>query len=199
MEHIMRKTFRGAAWLGALAAAAGVLPAQEPAAPRTPAPDAPAPESRMRRPVPGRAPGSAVRMFNPTMLLERRDMLNLTADQVTRLSTLESELRAAHEKSEADARPHREQLESLLRQAAPDVGQVRTHAQAVMNAQQAAQLAGLTAAVQARAALTAEQRGRVQGWADNRRFGMRGRVMPRRPARPRPGAAPFRRGAAQQM
>ena len=45
-----------------------------------------------------------------------------------------------------------------------------------MQAEQAAQLATITGAAQAKSILTSEQRGRVQGWADHRgnRMGMRG-------------------------
>ena len=107
--------------------------------------------------------------FSPTVLLERRSALNLTPEQVTRLSTLENDVRAAHEKAEADARPHREELEKLMQQPAPDVAQVRTHAQAMFQAEQAGRIAALTSTAQAKAVLTPEQRGRVQGWADARR------------------------------
>lgn len=166
-------------------AGASRLNAQQPA-PRQPAPaQAPPfaePQPRVRGPgFMGGIPGFAVVMFDPTRLLERRDLLVLTADQVTRLSGLETELRAAREKSQNDAKPHREELQKLLQQSAPDAAQVRTHAQALMQAEQGAQLSTLTTAVQAKAVLTAEQRGRVQGWAEG------GRVMGSRRVGPRPG------------
>jgi Spy/CpxP family protein refolding chaperone len=121
-------------------------------------------------------------IYSPTVLLERRQALNLTPEQVTRLSVLENDLKAARDKSDADARPHREELEKLWQQATPDVAQIRSHAQAMLTAEQTARLAALTTTAQAKAVLTAEQRGRVQGWADARR-GEGRRGMMRRPGR----------------
>jgi Spy/CpxP family protein refolding chaperone len=150
---------------------------------------------RMGRPAPG---GIGMAVYSPTALLERRSMLNLTADQVTRLATLENDLKAARQKAETDAKPHRDELEKLWEQATPDVAQVRVHAQAMMQAQQAAQLLALTTTAQAKAVLTAEQRGRVQGWADARGPGGQGRsfrrMSPGSPGGPPgPGARGFRR------
>ena len=113
-------------------------------------------------------------MFGPSMLLDERGVLALTPDQVTRLSTLETEVRQARDKTEAEGKPHREELEKLWEQPTPDAAQMRTHAQALMQAHQAAGLTALTAAAQAKAILTPEQRGRVRGWAD-----ARGRMMGR--------------------
>jgi len=180
---------------------APALAAQQPAPSRTPAPppraDMPAPPMGGRlAPGGARVTGFAVGMFNPSHLLERRETLDLTPEQVTRLSTLETELRAAQEKTANDAKPQREELEKLLEQSAPDVTQVRTRAQALMQAEQAMRLATLTTAVQAKAVLTAEQRGRVQGWADGgRAVGMRRPGMAPRMRRPAgPGPQQFRRG-----
>ncbi|MSR06120.1 MAG: hypothetical protein EXR93_03480 [Gemmatimonadetes bacterium] len=163
--------------------------AQQPA-PRQAPPGAPQPpaegQPRMQGPPgmggPGGA-GFAVGVFNPSLLLERRDVLNLTPDQVTRLSGLENDLKAAREKAQTDAKPHREELQKLLQQTAPDVAQVRTHAQALMQVEQGAQLNTLVTSVQAKAVLTPEQRGRVQGWADGGGRGM----GPGRGMRPRMG------------
>lgn len=129
--------------------------------------------------------------FSPTALLERRAQLNLTADQVTRLSNLENEARAAREKAENDVKPHREELQKIMEQATPDVAQIRTHFQAMSAAQQAAQLSMLTTTAQAKAVLNAEQRGRVQGWAEARRDGGPQRRM-MAPGR-RPGGFGMRR------
>jgi Spy/CpxP family protein refolding chaperone len=144
-------------------------------------------------------------MFCASHLLQRRETLGLPPEQVTRLSTLETESKAAREKAANDSKPHREQLEKLLQQSTPDVAQVRVHAQALMQVQQAAGLSMITTAVQAKAVLTPEQRGRVQGWAEGARGpGMRGRGMNpgirgrgmgqgmRRPGGP--GPMPIRRG-----
>jgi Spy/CpxP family protein refolding chaperone len=164
--------------------AGSTLLAQQPADPRQPGPEGGAPQGggRGRRAGPGpMMMGFGGGMFSPTLLLERREALNLTADQVTKLSTLESEAKAAREKAAADSKPHREELEKLWQQTVPDVTQLRTHAQALMQAEQGARLNALTTWAQAKAVLTPEQRGRVQGWADARRQrgrGFRGRRGP---------------------
>ncbi|MBI4501352.1 MAG: hypothetical protein HY700_09345 [Gemmatimonadetes bacterium] len=186
-------------------ALAGTAAAQQPAPQnRPPGPPAGAPpaEQGMERRGPGPEfgpPGGfAMMAFSPTVLLERRQVLNLTADQVTRLSTLENDLKAAHEKAQTDAKPHREELEKLWQQPTPDVAQLRTHAQALMQVEQTVRLSALTTTAQAKAILTPEQRGRVQGWADARGRQMRER-MQGGPGGPgmrfrRPGMAPGMQG-----
>src|SRR2546425_3909172 len=168
----MKTVMRTAILAGLIGLGGANLAAQQPA----PAPAPPAPrqgpggpplggEGMERRGLPGFPLGT----FSPTMLLERREALGLSADQVTRLSTLENEARQAREKAETDAKPHREELEKVWQQPAPDPAQIRTHFQAMTQAMQPAQLSALTTAAQAKAVLTPEQRGRVQGWADARR------------------------------
>jgi len=197
MKTFMHTAILMAAWTGALAA-------QQPA-PQNRQPMVPGGEPGFERMGPEFRPplGFGGRMFSPTVLLERREVLNLSADQVSRLSTLENDFKAAREKAQADAKPHREELEKLWQQPTPDVTQLRTHAQALMQVQQGVHLTAITTMAQAKAILTPEQRGRVQGWADARgrmrgmmlrRFGQRGgmgggmgfRRGPM-PAGPRPG------------
>ncbi len=111
-------------------------------------------------------PMRRVGAYAPPRLLEHREALGLTAEQVTRLEALGQQLQQAHEKVEADATAHREQLLQAFQADRPDARAVRTHAQAMMRAQQEAQLAMLGAAAEAKGVLTAEQRGRVAGWLD---------------------------------
>ena len=99
------------------------------------------------------------------------------------------------EKGQADGKPHREELEKLWQQPAPDVTQLRTHAQALMQVQQSVQIAAITTMAQAKTILTPEQRGRVQGWADARRHEMMRGMMFRRFGRQGGmGGMGFRRG-----
>jgi Spy/CpxP family protein refolding chaperone len=137
---------------------------------------------RMERRGPG-PDGFRMMIFSPTALLERRSALNLTPDQVTRLSTLETDVKSVRDKAETDSKPHREELEKLWQQGAPDVTQIRTHMQALMQAEQTARLTAATSTASAKAVLTPEQRGRVQGWADarmaERERGMRGMMFRR--------------------
>ena len=114
------KTLLHTAILGTLVT--GALVAQQPAPPAAPQNRQPAPpagEQRMERRGPEFGPpgGFGMMVYSPTSLLERRETLNLTADQVSRLSTLENDLKAAREKAQTDARPHREELEKVWQQA----------------------------------------------------------------------------------
>jgi Spy/CpxP family protein refolding chaperone len=174
-------------------ACAVALAAQQPAPqPRQPGgpPAGGPPEGQMRermRPEFGPRGGFAMMAFSPTALLEHREALSLTADQVTKLSTLETDLKTARDKARTDSKPHRDELQKLLEQSAPDVTQVRAHAQALMQAEQTGRLNAITTSVQAKAVLSPEQRGRVQGWADARGERMRG------------GRGMFRRGGGDNM
>ncbi len=145
----------------------GPPPAGGEAQPRREGPPG-APGGPMGRRGPPGLPGMRMAIYSPTVLLERREALALTPDQVTKLSTLENDVRAAREKAQTDGKPHRDELAKLWEQSVPDVTQIRTHAQAMMQVEQTAQLAALLSTAQAKAVLTPEQRGRVQGWADAR-------------------------------
>jgi Spy/CpxP family protein refolding chaperone len=113
-----------------------------------------------------------VAAYAPRLLIARRQALGLSAEQVSRLEALAQEARQAADKAAAEARTHWDQLAEIWKQPTPDVNQVRSHAQAAMQAMQAARLAHLVAAAQAKAVLTPEQRGRVAGWVEARRMGM---------------------------
>ncbi|MBI2071421.1 MAG: Spy/CpxP family protein refolding chaperone [Gemmatimonadetes bacterium] len=121
-------------------------------------------------------PGRQVGVYVPQHLVNRREALGLTPEQVARLEALAQEAKQASDKAEAEAKTHWDQLAELWKQATPDVNQVRTHAQAAMQAMQGARVAHLVAAAQAKAVLTAEQRGRVAGWADAGRMRMQQRM-----------------------
>lgn len=164
------------ATLGLLGCVALPLVGQEPPRPEQPGPrPEPMMQRRMGRPRFAMGPGL---QYAPQHLVDRREALSLTPDQVARLEALTQEVQQARESAEAEVRSRQEQLEQLWEQPAPDVNQLRTHAQAVMQAQQNAHLAALTAAARAKAVLSPEQRGRVAGWSDARR-GMMERRMDR--------------------
>lgn len=169
----------------ALALLAGPMAAQQapPAAPQPQRPMAVGPGML--------GPGLRVGGFAPQNLVNRREALGLTPEQVSRLEALAQEAKQATEKAQADAKTQWDQLAELWKQPTPDVNQVRTRAQAAMQAMQGARVAHLVAAAQAKAVLTAEQRGRVEGWADAGRMRlMRGFDRPgrmgRMPMRMRP-------------
>jgi len=118
-------------------------------------------------------PGLRVGAFAPQNLVNRREALGLTPEQVSRLEALAQEAKQATDKAQADAKTQWDQLAELWKQPTPDVNQVRTRAQAAMQAIEGARVAHLVAAAQAKAVLTVEQRGRVAGWADAGRMRMR--------------------------
>lgn len=180
----------------ALALVAGSLVAQQPPQP----PQPPAAMGPRMGPMMGMGRGMEMGMgmgvYAPQRLVDRREVLSLTPDQVSRLEALAQEAKQASDKATAEAKTHWDQLAELWKQATPDVNQVRTHAQAAMQAMQGARLAQLVAAAQAKAVLTAEQRGRVAGWADAARMGMQRRMdrMGRMNRMPMQGPMRMRRG-----
>ena len=176
-------------------AIAGAVTAQEPPRPPgQPEPQAPGMMRRMSPPL-GLDGAPEVGMFQPSRLIDRRQMLDLTPDQVSRLEALAQEAQQARARGDSVARGQAEQLRELWKAPAPDVAQIRSRAQAAMQARQTAALASLEAAAKAKAVLTAEQRGRVAGWADGARMRAPMQMRMQRPMDgPRqPGPGPIRR------
>jgi len=104
--------------------------------------------------------------FAPDHLLMRKDALGLTAQQVARLTALRDAAKTAHDAAAADAKTHMDALAQAMQTSAPDTGAVRLHFQAAHAAMGKAHFTMLNAAAQAKAMLTDEQRGRVNGWVD---------------------------------
>ncbi|HEX9610477.1 MAG TPA: Spy/CpxP family protein refolding chaperone [Gemmatimonadales bacterium] len=104
--------------------------------------------------------------FAPDHLLNRKDSLGLTADQVSRLTALRDPAKAAHDRAAGQAKAHMDALGKVFTAAAPDTAAARQHFQAAHQAMGDAHWAMLRAAAEARAVLTDGQRGRVEGWAD---------------------------------
>jgi Spy/CpxP family protein refolding chaperone len=174
---------------------ASALVAQQPPPPANP--DGPRP-LRQRVHQPAGAPGFM--MYSPEHLVNRREVLNLTADQVSRLETLAQEERQARAQADSTARQHEDAMPALWEAPQPDVRAIETHIRGAGEARQAGLLAAARAAARAKAVLTPEQQGRVAGWRDGARAMMRrgdGLRRPSRPGRPdaprRPGMG-FRRG-----
>jgi hypothetical protein len=104
--------------------------------------------------------------FAPDHLLMRKDALGLTAQQVTRLTALRDAAKTVHDAAQADAKTHMDALAQAMQASAPDTGAVRLHFQGAHAAMGKAHFTMLTAAARAKALLTDEQRGRVNGWVD---------------------------------
>ena len=107
-------------------------------------------------------------VYSPAHLLDRRETLSLTDQQVQRFTQLQTEFQAAHERARQEAEEHVRQAQQAW--VGGDANGVATHVRAGMEAMQQAHLAMVTASTAVRAALTAEQRARVQGWTDAMRM-----------------------------
>jgi LTXXQ motif family protein len=104
--------------------------------------------------------------FAPDHLLARKDALELTPQQVTRLTALRDAAKSAHEAAHAAMQTHMTALAQTMKANAPDTAALKQHFQEAQAAMSRAHWAMLSAAAQARALLTDAQRGRVDGWAD---------------------------------
>ena len=160
---------------------AGTLPAQEPEAAPQPQPR----RMRLHEPGTGVEGGPAlqqrVRMggaelpgmwaFAPQVLIQRKDLLDLTEQQLSRLEQLGEDVKGAHEQAMQQAQASHDALREAWQADQPDADVVRRYAQQAMEARQAAHLAMVGSAAQAKALLTPEQRDRMEGWLDGMRMG----------------------------
>jgi Spy/CpxP family protein refolding chaperone len=120
-----------------------------------------------------RGAGFGASAFAPRALLNRRERLALTDDQAKQLEALATEMEQGRDKVAAEAQAHREKMRALWDADKIDVSALQAEARAGMAARQAVELQAITNMAKAKALLTAEQRGRVEGWADAHRWGMR--------------------------
>jgi len=111
------------------------------------------------------APMMRAMAFTPDHLLARKDSLNLTPQQISRLTALRDAAKTAHDAAAAAAKAHMDAMGQALNAASPDTAAVKQHFQAAHTAMGNAHWAMLSAAAQARALLTDEQRARVERWA----------------------------------
>jgi Spy/CpxP family protein refolding chaperone len=104
--------------------------------------------------------------FNPANLLMHKDALNLTDQQVAKLTALRDAAKTAQDAAMAEAKTHMGELQQAFQANAPDTAALRHHFLAAHAAMGNAHFAQLRAAAQAKALLTDTQRGRVEGWMD---------------------------------
>lgn len=121
-------------------------------------------------------PMAQVAAYAPPHLLERKEALELSDEQVSRLEALAAEFKAGHHQAMADAAEHHKQAMEIWMADAPDIDQLRAHAEAAMQAQQTAHMVLIVAAAQGKALLNAEQRGYVAGWLEARQHMMHQRM-----------------------
>ena len=109
----------------------------------------------------------------PRGLLLQRSFLGLTDDQVAQLEALNTELTEAQHMAMGRVRSQQQELKGLWAADQPDAGAIRQGTQQLLQAQQDAQLAAVDAVVRSRGILTPEQKGKIQGFAQGQRMGMR--------------------------
>jgi hypothetical protein len=105
------------------------------------------------------APMMRVMAYMPGSLLAHKDSLNLTADQVSKLTALQTANKASHDAAQSDIKTHLDELTQAFQTA--DTNAMRPHFDAAQAAMAKAHWAGLTNAAQARALLTDAQRQKV--------------------------------------
>ena len=110
----------------------------------------------------GTGPGMALRAYHPDRLLEQRDTLGLTADQVTRLEAIAAEARTAYDQAMATHDHHRQQMTEVIESEHPDPDAVQTHFMGAHAAMGTAHWAAMDAGLKAMAVLTDAQRSQVK-------------------------------------
>lgn len=152
-------------------AVAAPLAAQQPDSARQPGPAPMGPRMKLRHDMMGHrmemmGPMMRGMAFAPQHLLEHKDALELTPQQVTRLNALQDATKSAHDAAQTEMQTHLQAMTTVMKAANPDTNQLKQHFQAMQTAMGRAHWSMLSAAAQARGVLTDLQRGRVEGWAD---------------------------------
>jgi hypothetical protein len=112
------------------------------------------------------APLMRVMAYIPEHLLSRKDSLKLTPDQISKLTAIQTSAKSAHDAAVADIKTHLGEVSKAFQAASPDTNSLRMHFEAAHTAMGKAHWAMLSAAAQARAALTDAQRQKVDAWVN---------------------------------
>lgn len=107
------------------------------------------------------APLMPIMAYTPDHLLDHRDSLQLTADQVSRLTAIRDAAKSSHDAAATDFKTHMGELAAAFQGASPDTSALRPHFDAAHGAMGKAHWAMLAAAAQAKAVLTDAQRKKV--------------------------------------
>jgi hypothetical protein len=107
------------------------------------------------------APMMPIMAYTPDHLLDHRDSLKLTSDQVTRLTAIRDAAKSTHDAAAADFKTHMGELATAFQAAAPDTGALQPHFNAAHSAMGKAHWAMLAAAAQSKAVLTDAQRQKI--------------------------------------
>ena len=127
------------------------------------------------------APMMRIMAYEPGRLLAHKDSLQLTSDQVTKLTTLRDSAKAAHDAAARDVKTHLDAASQAFQTASPDTSALRAHFNEAHDAMGKAHWAMLSAAAQARAVLTDSQRAKVDAALNAMSQRMDQRMQPRRP------------------
>ena len=110
------------------------------------------------------APMMRVMAYEPDHLLSRKDSLQLTNDQITKLTSIRDAAKSTHDAAAADLKTHMNALSQAFQAAAPDTNTLRAHFEEAHTAMGKAHWVMLSAAAQARATLTDAQRKKIDAW-----------------------------------
>lgn len=121
------------------------------------------------------APMMGVMAYMPEHLLEMKDDLKLTPDQVSKITALQAQSKTLHEGLMGGMKPHFDAMNAAFDKG--DTAGAKMHFNAAHDAMGKAHATGIGIASQARAALTDVQRAQVDQWAKD----MQGRMMMRGP------------------
>lgn len=134
----------------------------------------------------------------PQGLLQHREFLELTDEQVTRLEALSESFVEEHTALRQSLQAQREELRALLEQEQPDPTAIRTATKARLDLEQELVLGQLDAATAARGVLTADQQSKWRGFREGMRQGARSSRAMRGPRNGRVGRT-GREGARGDM
>lgn len=104
--------------------------------------------------------------YEPGHLLAWKDSLQLTADQITKLTAIRDAAKSGHDAAAAAAKTHMNAVSQAFQATAPDTNALRAHFTEAHAAMGNAHWAMLSAAAQAKPVLTDAQRQRVEAWAN---------------------------------
>jgi hypothetical protein len=105
--------------------------------------------------------GMALPAFQPARLLEQRETLALTDEQVARLEAIQAAAKEAQDQAMATHEQHHEQMMQVLQGERPDPETIQTHFMAAHAAMGMAHWAAMDAGLKAKAVLTDAQRAKV--------------------------------------
>lgn len=112
------------------------------------------------------APMMRIIAYTPDHLLAHKDSLQLTADQVTKLTAIRDSAKSTHEAAAADFKTHMGELSEAFQGPSPDAAALQPHFDAAHAAMGKAHWAMLSAAARAKALLTDAQRQKVDAWVN---------------------------------